>query len=451
MYLNHGSLWIGGRAPGGSPFCSAGEEGEFYPQLSQSRIDSFLERGWDDFSSEQYTILVSSAELTSNFDTSYCLWFDSDLFGQKDIDDDGDGLIDEDPLDYTDNDGDGFINEDFACFSDEDTYAIYNDLWNGPQASDHIPLGVEIIERTYAWSDQYRQNFILWDFEIINVGISSEASNENSLLVEADMLRDLTDVYAGIRLDGDLSSYAPGTYWYDDMVGYNQEYNISYMYDGNDPERAGDDTGESGIAAGYLFAALVNSPMSKTGVEDAPASHIYWTIDNAIVDDETKYQRLSSGSYAGLTPRPYDYRFLQSAGPYDMAPGDRLRLVWAMGVGDDLQDIVSGVTTARGVIARTQDALRPITYQLYPCYPNPFNPTTIIRYDLPRPVEVQLVVYDLLGRDIVRLVDQPMGAGAHRAVWNGRDAVGRLLPSGIYLTRMVTPGYTKSVKMVLLK
>jgi hypothetical protein len=103
------------------------------------------------------------------------------------------------------------------------------------------------------------------------------------------------------------------------------------------------------------------------------------------------------------------------------------------------------------VINETETKPVPLTYRLYPSYPNPFNPTTVIRYDLPHAVGVGLVVYDLLGRDIVRLVDQPMEAGAHQVVWNGRDELGRLVPSGVYIARMITPEYIKSIKMVLLK
>ncbi len=93
----------------------------------------------------------------------------------------------------------------------------------------------------------------------------------------------------------------------------------------------------------------------------------------------------------------------------------------------------------------------PAIFTLHPTYPNPFNPTTTLRFDLPEAAEVYLVVYDLLGREVVWLVDSRREAGYHRAVWNGRDADGREVPTGLYIARLVTSEYTKSIKMVLLK
>ena len=96
-------------------------------------------------------------------------------------------------------------------------------------------------------------------------------------------------------------------------------------------------------------------------------------------------------------------------------------------------------------------ATLPAVFRLRQNYPNPFNPHTTIQYDLPVAADIRIVVYDLLGREVVRLVSEHMQPGQHQLVWNGRDAKGRQLPTGLYIVRMVTPGYSKSIKMVLLK
>ncbi len=93
----------------------------------------------------------------------------------------------------------------------------------------------------------------------------------------------------------------------------------------------------------------------------------------------------------------------------------------------------------------------PREFALHPNYPNPFNPSTTIRFDLPEAAEVRLVVYDLMGREVARLVDGQVAAGYQRVVWNGRDASGKNVPSGMYIARLVTPEYTKSIKLALLK
>ena len=62
-----------------------------------------------------------------------------------------------------------------------------------------------------------------------------------------------------------------------------------------------------------------------------------------------------------------------------------------------------------------------------------------------------LVVYDLRGREVTRLAEGQREAGYHQVTWAGRDAAGREVPTGIYIARLSTPGYTKSIKMVMMK
>jgi hypothetical protein len=93
----------------------------------------------------------------------------------------------------------------------------------------------------------------------------------------------------------------------------------------------------------------------------------------------------------------------------------------------------------------------PKEFALHQNYPNPFNPLTTIRFDLPMATDVQLTVYDILGRNIARLAHQAMEPGYHAVVWRGLDDQGRLVPSGIYIVRLTTPSFTRSIKMVLLK
>ncbi len=79
-------------------------------------------------------------------------------------------------------------------------------------------------------------------------------------------------------------------------------------------------------------------------------------------------------------------------------------------------------------------------------YPNPFNPSTTLRYELPRPTDVDLHVFDLMGRKVATLVDRPQPAGLHSVTFDGSD-----LPSGLYLYRLETPSQTITRQMVLVK
>jgi flagellar hook assembly protein FlgD len=86
---------------------------------------------------------------------------------------------------------------------------------------------------------------------------------------------------------------------------------------------------------------------------------------------------------------------------------------------------------------------------LHENYPNPFNPQTTIAYELPQTESVRLTVYDILGREVVRLIDQTQAAGYHEVVWNGLDAAGNSVSSGIYLYRLQAGSYSRVNKMIL--
>jgi hypothetical protein len=89
---------------------------------------------------------------------------------------------------------------------------------------------------------------------------------------------------------------------------------------------------------------------------------------------------------------------------------------------------------------------------LYPCYPNPFNPTTTIGYEVRERVPVTLAIYDVAGRRVKTLVDgETSGAGYYEQVWDGRDESGRVVASGVYFYRLDGGSHTETRRMVLLK
>ncbi len=93
----------------------------------------------------------------------------------------------------------------------------------------------------------------------------------------------------------------------------------------------------------------------------------------------------------------------------------------------------------------------PKIFNIFQNYPNPFNLSTTLKFDLPSTTDIKVIVYDLMGREVARLVDKRQEAGYHLLDWDGRDAHGCGLPSCIYIARLSTPEYTKSIKLVLLK
>jgi hypothetical protein len=94
----------------------------------------------------------------------------------------------------------------------------------------------------------------------------------------------------------------------------------------------------------------------------------------------------------------------------------------------------------------------PTAFALHPCYPNPFNPTTKIRFDLPRISRVTLQVYDMSGRLVRVLVqDENFPPGRHEVAWMGRDEMGRLAAAGVYFYRLQADTFLETQRMTLVK
>lgn len=107
--------------------------------------------------------------------------------------------------------------------------------------------------------------------------------------------------------------------------------------------------------------------------------------------------------------------------------------VWERQV--NLSDLVSG----------------PVHYALHQNFPNPFNPETMIKFELPIETKVRLSVFNMLGQEVRTLVSERMGIGRYSFSWDAKDAFGRSLAAGIYLYRLETSDVVFIKKMVLLK
>jgi hypothetical protein len=93
----------------------------------------------------------------------------------------------------------------------------------------------------------------------------------------------------------------------------------------------------------------------------------------------------------------------------------------------------------------------PEQFVLYPNYPNPFNPTTTLRYDLPEDSHVSIMIFDLMGREIRTLINKQQSAGIKSIMWDGTNDLGQPLSAGMYLYRISAGDFHSVKKMVLLK
>ena len=128
---------------------------------------------------------------------------------------------------------------------------------------------------------------------------------------------------------------------------------------------------------------------------------------------------------------------------------------WVLKMKDGNEYILEGsgelvVPSEEGMILERKE-VTPEVFTLHQNFPNPFNPVTTLRYDLPEHSHVTLTVYDMLGKDIIRLVNTTQQAGFKSVQWDGSDSMGRPVSAGVYIYQIEAEDIIRTKKMVLLK
>ena len=123
----------------------------------------------------------------------------------------------------------------------------------------------------------------------------------------------------------------------------------------------------------------------------------------------------------------------------------------------------SGYATLHSVrpsISYTSDAtlavneksdILPKEFALHDNYPNPFNPTTTIRFDLPKATDVSILIFNVLGQKIKTIDMSQINPGYHSIVWNATNDYGSQVGAGMYFYQLRTDDFVKTKKMILLK
>ena len=153
---------------------------------------------------------------------------------------------------------------------------------------------------------------------------------------------------------------------------------------------------------------------------------------------------------------------------WQVVPGDRGAILDLAGRNaSEVKLVGSGTTTLREseanrIFLHLEDqsqAVIPHKFALYSAYPNPFNPSTEIKYEIPAEAKVKIIISDLLGGEIALLADNIEEAGIHRVLWNGKTAMGVEAASGMYLYSIIvvptesgkTGTLTETKKILLLR
>lgn len=109
------------------------------------------------------------------------------------------------------------------------------------------------------------------------------------------------------------------------------------------------------------------------------------------------------------------------------------------GINPVATDVVAGESVGR------------IDFGLAPCRPNPFNPTTLISYSLPKAGQAELRIFDVTGREVSTLASRPHEAGEHQVEWNGTSSSGHPVAAGVYFVRLEAEGFLQVRQMTLIR
>ena len=161
----------------------------------------------------------------------------------------------------------------------------------------------------------------------------------------------------------------------------------------------------------------------------------------------------------GVTPLAVSGNFSRTGWWYDYFSGDSLEVFYTsqtvnLQPGEfhifttrKLETPEQGIITA--VDLTTGDV--PLTYRLLPNYPNPFNPSTTVQFEVPAPGKVSLVVYNLLGQKVRTLAEGEFTPGRYHRQWDGTNDAGQPVASGIYLLYFKAGDFRQTRRMLLLR
>jgi hypothetical protein len=227
-----------------------------------------------------------------------------------------------------------------------------------------------------------------------------------------------------------------------------------------------EDVGGTGFFADYLKAAPLAGDVNDfalEGVEGDPISDSLWVM---IIGAGAGNNQTSPGSVSAL-PGAVEIFFYRNEpqhrpGAIRYDGGIFKTLTFAFGLeavsglagSNYLPQVLKPALNWLGLATAVPPAAKPSVpgaFALHPAYPNPFNPSTVIRYELRAASRVSLRVYDTAGREVRTLVEGWRAAGNHEVTFEGAD-----LPSGVYLLRLETSGLRQPRlrevrKLILLK
>jgi hypothetical protein len=220
----------------------------------------------------------------------------------------------------------------------------------------------------------------------------------------------------------------------------------------------------SGGIAEVMFDVAVDDGAGNLAITQGPHGRAgVWVIRSSLVDSNNQTNLIGYLNFSSFLPAARDtlclvYFDINSPGGTGMVPVDSGLLPPANRltmVNTAAQEFIP--TFTRGVIdlgtaVGGETGITPLTYGLEQNFPNPFNAQTRISFSMPVASHVDLRVYNVLGQEVVKLVDQQMLPAEHEVVWDGASTQGNIVASGTYFYRLkIGDEFEETRQMTLLK
>ncbi|MBI5472095.1 MAG: exo-alpha-sialidase [Ignavibacteriae bacterium] len=311
----------------------------------------------------------------------------------------------------------------FKPLADHNLHCKYTDYDRA--VTGHVPLGLKVIQSSYSRDDQYAEGIQLLDFKIINTS-----------------QREIDSVYVGYFMDADVGHVDSFEYAKRNFVSYRQAERFAFFHNILDA---------GSTPVGYHVLR------SHRPLDSLSFAFRWWHGPSSPNNDAAKYAALSSGR---IDPEQFpafsDTRALLSFGPFRLpsvssAQRETLRVAFAILCGMDLNQLIERSARAEEIYRQLTvvgDDLPdlPREFGLEQNFPNPFNPTTTIRYQIAKTSHAELKVFDILGRHVATLVNEAKTPGTYEATLDGRT-----LASGVYFYTLRAGDYVGVRKALLLK
>jgi hypothetical protein len=347
--------------------------------------------------------------------------------------------------------------------ANQESYAVmddnYYDKWRTVFRADssdstRYGLGLRIGVRSFQWTAPSLRNTIFWHYDILNEGTTHYDSLIFGLYVDAGVGSPM------IGCDGLFETEDDNATW-----TRSPELNLAYMWDyyGH-----GKDLLSNCSPTGYMGYSFLETP-NQMGLTGFQMIYISQGIDDVVFFmrppkfwPQRLYNTWTSPNFnSHFDPRigsnNINIAYLIPSGPFALRAGQTAQFRLALSYGDSLSNLQTNTRYARMFYESNYTNIPPLSVdddpeftpqnaKLFDCFPNPFNPSTTIRFQIPHPSFVSLQVYNLLGQEIATLIAEEKLAGDYKAEWNPQQ-----IASGMYFYRLTAGDFVETKKMLLVR